>query len=77
MFVRFAPAGGGYVDHINLDQVAYVRFLSATLHGTTVRTPRAVSVYFVGAHEPLTLMMTEAQAEEFDRVVRGSGRARQ
>jgi hypothetical protein len=78
MFVRYAPPGGSFVDQINLDQVTYVRVFAHTAQGTTVRAGRVVAIHFVGAHEPLTLLMTDTQAEEFERVLRnnGSNRAR-
>jgi hypothetical protein len=72
MFVRYAPPGGGFVDQINLDQVTYVRVFAHTAQGTTVRAGRVVAIHFVGAHEPLTLLMTDQQAEEFERVLRNN-----
>lgn len=76
MFVRYAPPGGGYVDHINLDRVTHIRLFANSAQGTTVRTGRVVAVHFAGAHEPLTLLMTDAQAEEFERLLRDRGPTR-
>jgi hypothetical protein len=70
VFVRHAAPGGAYVDQVNLDQVAYVRVFANSAQGTTVRTPRVVTIHFAGALEPLTLFMTDAQAEEFERALR-------
>jgi hypothetical protein len=76
MFVRHVPLGGGHVDQINLDQVTHVRFFKNSAQGTTVRTGRVVAIHFVAAHEPLTLLMTDAQAEEFERLLRDRGGSR-
>ena len=76
MFVRHVPPGGGFVDQINLDQITYVRVFAHTAQGTTVRAGRVVAVHFVGAHEALTLLMTDAQAEEFERALRSNGTSR-
>jgi hypothetical protein len=76
VFVRYAPPGGGYVDQINLDQITFVRLFANSAQGTTVKTPRAVTIHFVGGPEPLTLLMTDAQADEFERLLRDRGTVR-
>jgi len=76
VFVRHAPPGGSYVDQINLDQIAYVRLFANSAPGTTVRTGRVVAIHFAGGHEPLTLLLSDAQVEDFERLLRDRGMPR-
>jgi hypothetical protein len=73
MFVKHSAADGqSWFVQINLDQVAYVWW--------GPRNPgqggREVRVHFAGAREPLELSLSDAQADEFDRVCRDHGTSR-
>jgi hypothetical protein len=73
MFVKHSPANGQtWFAHINLDQIAYVWW--------GPRNPgqagRDVRVCFSGAREPLELVLSDAQADEFERVLRDHGTSR-
>jgi len=73
MFIRHAPADGqSWFTQINIDQIAYAWW--------GPRNPgqagRDVRVHFAGAREPLELILTDAQAAEFDRALADYRRTR-